>query len=188
MGQDHQDLSQHNGTTSGSTSTPRNSCKGLGPTKGKKKASKPCPSTSTGSGSTSHPMGSSRNPILCSACGKNSHWSKDCPYNNFCDVCKVMTHSTHMCRASKHGNSTTGSPLCIYCSKTNHRSVYYRYRPRDNCEEPRNTPDALRTGTKWQKFGIGTQKLSWSYPSPPFSHSDGRSQGQLRSQPRGQHS
>ena len=30
--------------------------------------------------------------------------------------------------------------------KTNHSSVYCRYRPRDNQEEPRNTPDALRAG------------------------------------------
>ena len=40
-----------------------------------------------------------------------------------------------------------GSPVCIYCSKTNHGSAYCRYRPRDNCEEPRNTPQALRTST-----------------------------------------
>ena len=64
-------------------------------------------------------------------------------YYNFCDFCRVTTHSTHMCTATKHG---PGSPVCIYCGKTNHSSAYCRYRPRDNQEEPRHTPDALKTG------------------------------------------
>ena len=48
-----------------------------------------------------------------------------------------------MCRATKRG---PGSPVCIYCGKTNHSSAYCKYRPRDNWEEPRHTPDALKTG------------------------------------------
>ena len=94
--------------------------KGPGPTKGKSKTSEPHPGTSSGTGSTAQPAGSSKNTIVCSACGESGHWSKNCPYFNFCDVCKVTTHSTHMCRVSKHGNATAGSPVCIYCGKTNH--------------------------------------------------------------------
>ena len=37
--------------------------------------------------------------------------------------CRVTTHSTHMCRANKHG---PGSPVCVYCGKTNHSSAYCR--------------------------------------------------------------
>ena len=64
---------------------------------------------------------------------KVAHWSRNCPYYNFCDFCRVTTHSTHMCRANKHGPR---SPVCIYCGKTNHSSAYCRYRPKDNQEEP----------------------------------------------------
>ena len=117
MPQDHQDLLECNGTTSGSTRAPGKAGKGPGPTKGKSKALVPHPGTSSGTGSTAQPAGSSKNTIVCSACGKSGHWSKNCPYYNFCDVCKVTTHSTHMCRASKHGNTTAGSPVCIYCGK-----------------------------------------------------------------------
>ena len=75
------------------------------------------------------PADSSRNTIMCSACGESGHWSRNCPYYNFCDFCRVTTHSTHMCRAAKRG---TGSPVCISCGKANHSSAYCRYRPRDN--------------------------------------------------------
>ena len=120
--------------------------KGQDPLK-ENKMLEPHPGTSSGTGSTTQPAGSSKNTIVCSACGKSGHWSKNCPYYNFCDICRVTTHSTHMCRASKHGNATARSPVCIYCGKTNHGSAYCRYRPRDNGEEPQNTPDVLRTGT-----------------------------------------
>ena len=53
MTQDHQDLLEHNGTTSGSTGVPGKSGKGPGPTKGKSKMSEPHPGTSSGTGSTS---------------------------------------------------------------------------------------------------------------------------------------
>ena len=46
------------------------------------------------------------------------------------------------------------SPVCIYCSKTNHSSAYCRYRPRDNWEEPRHTPDALKTGATGKKLAL----------------------------------
>ena len=134
---DHHNPLECNGTTRASAA----SGKGPGPSKGKSKTSKPCPRTVSGIGSTAQPARSSNNTILCSACGESGHWSKNCPYYNFCDICRVTTHSTHMCRALKHGNATARSPVCIYCGKTNHGSAYCRYRPRDNCEEPRNTPD-----------------------------------------------
>ena len=192
MSQDHQDLLECNGTSNGSTGTPGKSGKGSGPTKGKSKMSEPHPGTSSGTGSA----GSSKNTIICSACGESGHWSKNCPYYNFCDVCRVTSHSTHMCRASKHGNATAGSPVCIYCGKTNHGSAYCRYRPRDNHEEPRNTPDALRTGTTGENLAPAPRNQTGSTPhnnnNVSFSHSDHRAQGQPNrgqsgSQPRGQY-
>ena len=193
---DHQDLPEHNGTTNGSTRAPAESGKGPGPTKGKSKMLEPCPGTSSGTDSTAQPAGSSKNTIVCSACGESGHWSKNCPYYNFCDVCRVTTHSTHMCRASKHGNTTARLPVCIYCGKTNHRSAYCRYRLRDNHEEPRNTPDALRTGTTGKNSAPAARNQTRSTPHNNnkvlFSHSDGRAQdqpnrGQSGSQPRGQY-
>ena len=83
------------------------------------------PGAPSGTGSTTQPAESSKNTIVCSACGESGHWSRNCPYYNFCDFCRVTTHSTHMCRAVKHG---TRSPVCIYCGKTNHSSAYCRYR------------------------------------------------------------
>ena len=70
-----------------------------------------------------------RTPFYVQHVVKGGHWSRNCPYYNFCDFCRVTTHSTHMCRAAKCG---PGSPVCIYCGKTNHSSAYCRYRPRDN--------------------------------------------------------
>ena len=125
---DHQDPLECNGTTNGSTRAPVDS-KGLGATKGKNKASEPCPGAPSGTGSATQPAESSKCTIVCSACGKSGHWSINCPYYNFSDFCRVTTHSTHMCRASKH---ETRSPVCIYCGKTNHSLAYCRYRPRDN--------------------------------------------------------
>ena len=101
-----------------------------------------------------------------------------------------------MCRALKHGNATAGSPVCIYCGKTNHGSAYCRYRQRHNHEEPRNTPDALRTGTTGENLAPTARSQTGSDPhnnnKVPFSHLDGRAQdqpnrGQSGSQPRGQH-
>ena len=193
---DHQDPPEHNGTTNGSTGAPVESGKGPGPTKGKSKTLEPHPGTSSGTGSTTQPAGSSKNTIICSACGKSGHWSKNCPYYNFCDVCRVTTHSTHMCRASKHGKATARLPVCIYCCKTNHGSAYCRYRLRDNHEEPRNTPDALQTGTAGKSLAPVPRNQTRSAPhnnnNVPFSHSDGRGQdqpnrGQSGSQPRGQY-
>ena len=118
------------------------------------------------------------------------------PYHNFCNVCKVTTHSTHMCRVSKHGNSTARSPVCIYWGETNHGSAYCRYRPKDNHEEPKNTPDALRTGTTGGNSASAPRTQTGFTPhnnnNVPFSHSDGRTQGQPNrgqagSQSRGQY-
>ena len=124
--------------------------------------SEPCPGTSSSTGSASQPAGPSKNTIICSACGESGHWSKNCPYYNFCDVCKVTTHSTHMCRVSKHGNTTARSPVCIYFGKTNHGSAYCRYRLKDNCEEPRNTPNALRTGTTGENLASAPRNQTGS--------------------------
>ena len=93
--QDHQELPEHNGTTNGSTGAPGKPGKGPGPTKGKSKMSEPHPETSSGTGFAAQPAGSSKNTIVCSACGKSGHWSKNCPYFNFCDVGKVTTHSLY---------------------------------------------------------------------------------------------
>ena len=193
MPQDHQDLPECNGTSNESTRVPGKSGKGPGPAKGNSKMSELQPGTSSDTGSA----GSSKNSIVCSACGKSGHWSKNCPYYNFCDVCKVTIHSTHMCRTPKHGNTTSRSPVCIYCGKTNHGSAYCRYRLRDNNEEPRNTPDALRTGTTGENSAQVPRDQTRSTPhhnnnNVPFSHSDGRAQGQPNrgqsgSQPRGQY-
>ena len=95
-GQNHQGLPDCNGTTSRSTSTPKDSGKGPRPQQGKKKSSEPCPSMSTGTDYTSQDTGPSRHQIQCLACGEYSHWSKDCPYYNFYDICKVTTHSTYV--------------------------------------------------------------------------------------------
>ena len=89
------------------------------------------------------------------------------------------THSTHMCRAAECG---TRSPVCIYCGKTNHSSAYCRYRPRDNREEPRNTPDALKTGTTGENLATVARNQTGSTHhntnKAPFSHLDDRGQNQ----------
>ena len=84
-----------------------------------------------------------------------------------------------MCTATKHG---PGSPVCIYCSKTNHSSAYCRYRPRDNQEEPRHTPDALKTGATGKNSAPAARNQVGSTHrntnNTPFSHIDGRGQNQ----------
>ena len=76
---DHQDPLEHNGTTNGSTRAPVHN-KGPGAAKGKKKMSKPHPGASSGTGSATQPVESSKNTIVCLACGKSGHWSRNCPY------------------------------------------------------------------------------------------------------------
>ena len=98
----HQDPLECNGTTNASTRAPADS-KGPGAAKARNKASEPCPGTSSGTGPATQPAESSKNTIVCSACGKSGHWSRNCPYYNFCDFCRMTTHSTHMCRTTKHG-------------------------------------------------------------------------------------
>ena len=97
----------------------------------------------------------------------------------FCDFCRVTTHSTNMCRANKHGPR---SPVCIYCGKTNHSSAYCRYRPRDNWEEPRHTPDTLKTGATGENLALAARNQAGSahhnIKNTPFSHIDGRGQNQ----------
>ena len=118
------------------------------------------------------------NTIICSCCGESGHWSKNCPHNNlFCDFCRVTTHATHMCRATGHG---PGSPVCIYCGKSNHSSANCRYRPKDNWEEPRQTPDALRTGATSKNSASASRNQTGPAPHTtnhnPFSHIDVRGQ------------
>ena len=73
MPQDHQDLLECNGTTNGSTRAPGESGKGPRPPKGKSKMLEPCPGTSSGTGSTAQPGESSKNTMVCSACGESGH-------------------------------------------------------------------------------------------------------------------
>ena len=84
-----------------------------------------------------------------------------------------------MCRATKHG---PGSPVCIYCGKTNHSSAYCRYRPRDNWEEPRHTPDALKPGATGENLALAARNQTGSTHhntnNTPFSYIDGRGQNQ----------
>ena len=85
-----------------------------------------------------------------------------------------------MCRANKHGPR---SPVCIYCGKTNHSFAYCRYRPRDNWEEPRHTPDALKTGVTGKNSALAARNQAGSthhnINNTPFSHIDGTGQNQL---------
>ena len=157
----HQDPLEHNGTTNGSTRAPADS-KGPGAAKARNKVSEPHPGTSSGTGSATQPPDSSKNTIVCSVCGKSGHWSRNCPYYNFCDFCRVTTHSTHMCRAAK---CRPRSPVCIYCGKTNHSSAYCRYKPRDNQKEPRNTPDALKSGNTGKNLAPVARNQTGAAPS-----------------------
>ena len=133
----------------------------------------------TNTGPATQPSDSSNNTIICSGCGKSSHWSRNCPDYNFCDFCRVTTHSTHMCRASKHGSR---SPFCIYCSKTNHSSAYCRYRPKDNWKEPKHMPDTLKTGATGENLASASRNQTGpahhKTNNNPFSQIDGRGQNQ----------
>ena len=94
-----------------------------------------------------------------------------------------------MCRATKCG---PGSPVCIYCSKSNHSSANCRYRPKDNWEEPRQTPDVLKTGATGKNSASASRNQTGPHRNAnnnPFSHIGGRGQdqqyrGHQRSQPR----
>ena len=165
----HQDPLECN-DTNGSTKAPTNS-KGPGATKSKK--------ASTNTGPATQPSDSTKNTIICSQCGESGHWSKNCPHHNFCDFCRVTTYSTHMCRATKCGPR---SPVCIYCGKSNHSSANCRYRPKDNWEEPRQTPDALKTGATSENSTSASRNQTGpahhNTDNNPFSHIDGRGQNQ----------
>ena len=84
-----------------------------------------------------------------------------------------------MCRATRCRPS---SPVCTYCGKTNHSSAYCRYRPRNNQEEPRHTPDALKTGATSKNLAPVARNQTGSTHhnnnKTPFSHIDGRGQNQ----------
>ena len=179
--QDPPECNHTNGSTKAST-------QGQGATKSKK-ASETHPKNMTNTDPATQPS----NTIICSGCGESGHWSRNCPYYNFCDFCRVTTHSTHMCRANKCG---PGSPVCIYCGKSNHSFANCRYRPKDNWEELRHTPDAFRSGATGMKIQHQHPEIKLDQPTHntnnnPFSHIDGRGQNQQyrgpqRSQPREQ--
>ena len=119
------------------------------------------------------------NTITCSRCGESGHRSKNCPHNNlFCDFCRVTTHATCMCRATRHG------PL-------DHQSVFTVANliivllivgtgPRITGEEPRQTPDALRTGATSENLASASRNQTGpalcTINHNPFSHIDGRGQ------------
>ena len=46
-------------------------------------------------------LGTGRPTIQCTACGEHSQWRRECPYNNYCTMCKNHNHATHMCRAHR---------------------------------------------------------------------------------------
>ena len=151
--------------TNGSTKAPTNG-KGPGAAKSKKAL--------TNADATTQPS----NTFIYSRCGESGHRSNTCPHHNlFCDFCRVTTHTTHMCRATRHGPR---SPVCIYCGKSNHSSANCRYRPKDNWEEPRQTPDALKTGATSEKSTSASRNQTGPAPhttnNNPFSHIDGRGQ------------
>ena len=176
----HQDPPECN-DTNGSTKVPTNG-KGPGATKSKKASTNTSPATQL------FLLKSTKNTIICSRCGESGHWSKNCPHHNFCEFCRVTTHSTHMCRVTKHG---PGSPVCIYCSKSNHSSANCRYRPKDNWEEPRQTPDALKTGATSENSTSASRNQTGPAPrntnNNPFSHIDGRRQNQHYGGPQRSH-
>ena len=139
--------------TNGSTKAPTNG-KGPGASKSKKASTNAdaAPQSST--------------TIICSRCGESGHRSKNCPHNNlFCDFCRVTTHTTRMCRATGCG---PGSPVCIYCGKSNHSSANCRYRPKENWEEPRQTPDALRTGATSKNSASASRNSKLDLPCVPL--------------------
>ena len=82
-----------------------------------------------------------------------------------------------MCRATKCG---PGSPVCIYCGKSNHSSANCRYRPKDNREEPRQTLDALKTGATSKNSTSASRNQTGPAPhttnNNPFPHIGGRGQ------------
>ena len=88
---------------------------------------------------TSRNLGTGRFSIQCSAYSKYNHWSRMCPYDNFCTTCKDHSHVTHMCRAPKDI-----PVICIYCGNSNHRSRNCPNKPLDNREQSHETPEALR--------------------------------------------
>ena len=132
---------------------PGASNKGSKGKKRKKKSSKeggptsPHPGTSTGTNTVprmdfiSRNLGTGRPQIQCTACGEYSHWSRACPYNNFCTNCNDHSHATHMCRTP---NNKPSPVICIYCGNTDHKSSNCHNKPWDNCEQPCPTLDTLR--------------------------------------------
>ena len=80
-------------------------------------------------------------------------------------------------------------------AKTNHSSAYCRYRPRDNREEPKHTPDIKKLVLLVKNLALVARNQTGptyhNINSNPFSHIDGRGQNQhyggpQRSQPREQ--
>ena len=110
--QDYQDLLEHNGTT-GPPEYLQNLVKGQDPLKGRAR----CWNLTL-----EHHQAQVLPHNLLDHLKHNSMFSmwqkwpleQILPLLQF-DVCRVTTHSTHMCRASKDGNMTARSPVCIYC-------------------------------------------------------------------------
>ena len=81
-----------------------------------------------------------------------------------------------MCRATGCG---PGSPVCsnIYYGKGNHSSANCRYRPRDNWEEPRQTPDALRTGATSENSASASRNQTGPAPHTTNLLTNSKSRG-----------
>ena len=86
-------------------------------------------------------LGTGRPQIQCTACGEYSHWSRACPYNNFCANCNDHSHTTHMCRAP---SNIPNPGMCIYCGGTDHGLSNCCNKPWNNHEQPHPTPGILR--------------------------------------------
>ena len=99
---------------------------------------------------SSRNLGTSRPTIQCTACGKYSHWRRECLYDNYCTTCENHDHATHMCRAWRQATNNKGqqgqrSPqICIHCGSMEHNSSNCWRRPWSNREQPHGTPKSLR--------------------------------------------
>ena len=108
------------------------------------------PSAAPRTNFTSRNLGTGRPTIQCTACGKYSHWRRECPYDNYCTTCKNHDNATHMCRACRQASNNQGQQgqtslqICLYCGSIEHNSSNCQRRPWNNREQPHDTPEPLR--------------------------------------------
>ena len=127
LGQDQPDCNQEHQSTSTATSQGKK-------TKNSTTEAPPHPGPSAGPSAgprtnfTSRNLGTGQPTIQCTACGKYSHWRRECPYDNYCTTHKNHNHDTHMCRAHRQASNNQGqqgqtsTQICIYCGSIEHSS------------------------------------------------------------------